>query len=234
MREGAEGALAARIVAAVLVRHRLQQRRVLLDVVDIQHLQHRRVRIGEPHLQLAGVVAVEIGMHRRRVPDVVLPERVALALDDRCAGALDAEIHLGRVLPHDDRALAGLQHLERHLDSRREAVALAGEGMGDQGAAAAVLRLGLARQPVDLTVDGLLGDHHRRPKLDRIRRHAGAVQKHRPGIGHVGLLISRTPRHAAAASPARGEGTAGPGPGPGRGGKSRCRGTGRKFPSPWP
>src|SRR4029077_8666713 len=99
------------------------------------------------------------------------------------------EINLGGVLPGHEAALARLQDLERDLHTRCKAVTLACEGMRDQRAATAVLRLGHAGEALDLAVDPLLRDHLRRPERDWIGRRAAAVEKRCLASGHSGLPV---------------------------------------------
>ena len=109
-------------VARIFVLHRMQRGfRLVLGQVDLHVLQQRHVGVGQANLQLLRVVDVEVSRVARMVPDVVALEVDAPALHHRVPGAADAEVHFGGVVAKRRRLLAGLEHRELDLDSRRHA-----------------------------------------------------------------------------------------------------------------
>ena len=105
-REGAEGALrrGVLIVGPFLA----AQLGLLFDDVDLHLFQERRIAVGQPNLQIAGVVAVLVDHPRRGIEDVILPVLDDFAVDRRLAAAADAEVYLRRVVADRRGALAGL------------------------------------------------------------------------------------------------------------------------------
>src|SRR5262249_18542930 len=183
---------------------------------DIEHLQDRRVGIGEPHLQILAVVAVRVGAERRRVPDIVLAVAQLLAADIRAAGSADAEIHLRRVVPDRRRLLAGLEHAQHAPYAGRETIA--GSGCARMNEHRLASPVGGARkrgQPLGLGGNLLAGDDDRLPKIER-RRSGCAADVAKDGLGGLG--------HAAVSSLAEMEmrGLANPGCGSARPAPDAC------------
>ena len=133
--------------------------RALANITSRRRTSERTAKIVV--LSLVGVVLVPVGAVRGMVPDVVLTEVDAPAVDHGVAAALDAEVHLRRVVAHRERALARLEHAQRHLDAGSQAearlrrpriashaVALPGAGAPRWAQASMALGLPRVAQPV--------------------------------------------------------------------------------------
>ena len=136
----------------------------LLDVVDLQLFQQRRVGVRQPHPGRLAVVAVRMHLHRRRVPDVPAAHRDVAAGHRGHALPADTDLQHVGVLAQVVGAFAGVDDVDG--DVRAGGQAQAGRGrlrMRDERGAAAVVGARRVDQAGDLQVDLLLGDHDRWP-----------------------------------------------------------------------
>ena len=129
---------------------------IFLDDMDVHLLKQWCVGVGQPGLDFVGIVDVDIGLHGREVPQIVLFEIDPFAADHRMAGPLDAKIHLGRVVPDRPGLFAGIEHLDNWPDTGRQTepdAQLVGVRMNDPGLPSPVIGHWNFRQPLDLAFE---------------------------------------------------------------------------------
>src|SRR5262249_50497148 len=187
----AVGALAPRVVGPVIRLRVVRLRRdlrILLDDMDIEHLQDRRVGVGQPDLKIFAVVAVPVGTERRRVPDVVFAVSHLPAPDIDAARAPDTEVHLRRVVADRSRPFSGLKHAQHDPDAGGETIARSGcTRVNAHPLAAPGRQDGKRWPPFRLRRNACrVGDDDRLPKIERRRSHRAAdVAKN--GLGHAAV-----------------------------------------------
>ena len=186
-----------RMLALVRIRRTGVRRDALVDDVHVHLFEQRGIAVRQTHLNAIGVVDVLVHGPRRRVPHVVLLEADGLAADVRRAAALNAEVHLRRVVADRFRPLTWIQHTDRHGGARREAVAAALR-VADHRDAPPVRRRRQRRETRDFRLDHLFGNHHGRARFVLRLDVTGSIDEFKPH-GYAPNLVAQAFRPARAA-----------------------------------